>query len=251
MIVAFYALHYGSDYLGWSIKSIYDYVDKIYILYSDVPSYGYNTSLKNPDTKEKLIESAHIFGDPQSKIKWIDSKWSSEVQHRLAIHSAASQDDPDVILTVDADEIWQKQTIENTLSTVLSGTSKIYKIKMLTLWRSFSWYTLDNWWPLRVECPKRQGGAQNLFENDDSDIARVLHFGYARSLEDIRYKVSIHGHKGEWRSDWLDRYEKWPASGNNDFHPVCANAWNIMPYDKTKLPQIMQLNPYYNLDIIK
>jgi len=105
MIIAFYALHYGSDYLGWSIKSIYDFVDKIYILHTEKPSYGHVSNLSNPDNMQKLIASANLFGDPKGKIKWIDGYWSNEVEHRKHVLQATSNDNPDMILTVDSDEI--------------------------------------------------------------------------------------------------------------------------------------------------
>jgi hypothetical protein len=79
----------------------------------------------------------------------------------------------------------------------------------------------------------------------------VFHFGYARSIEDIRYKISCHGHKSEWRNDWFDnKYCKWPASGNNDLHPTCRDTWNAQPYDKMLLPEFMRSHPYFSLDVI-
>jgi len=243
MNIAFCALHYGSDYLGYSIKSIYDYVDRIYILYSDRPTFSYQTSMINPDTREKLVAAAYMFGDPKSKIRWIDGHWNTEGQHRQAIHHFSAIDNPDCIVTVDADEVWAKRVIENALDKGYKGNSRIYGAKMLTFWRSFSWICLDDWLPVRLTFPKRNG------PNDSID-GRVFHFGYARSIADISYKVPIHGHHHEWRPEWFGRFVTWPQSGNNDLHPVAKDVWNAMPYDKAQLPDFMKQHPYYNLDII-
>ena len=62
MIIAYYPIHYGSDYLGYSIKSIYDRVDQIHILYAKKPSHGHGTDLNNPDTFDKLKEASLQFG---------------------------------------------------------------------------------------------------------------------------------------------------------------------------------------------
>jgi len=248
MIIAFYALHYGSDYLGWSIKSIYDFVDKIYILHTEKPSYGHVSNLSNPDNMQKLIASANLFGDPKGKIKWIDGYWSNEVEHRKHVLQATSNDNPDMILTVDSDEIWNTEVLLKSFKEAEASNNRQCRIRMLTLWRSFSWHCLDEMWPIRFTFPKKNGSGCNGVCRGEYE--RVFHFGYARDLESIRYKISIHGHKGEWRQDWLERFEKWPASGNQDFHPVERNAWTITPYDKTQMPSFMETHPYYNLDLI-
>ena len=249
MIAAYYALHYGSDYLGWSIKSIYDHVDKIFVFYSCVPSYSHQTPLANPDNKEKLVSATFAFGDPKGKIAWIDGQWSNEPAHRTHAENHCIQAGADAIVVVDSDEIWDDATFESAMSEASTSNARLNRIRMLTLWRSFSWHCMDEMWPIRIIFPKRPGGDAGICRGDDGH--RVFHFGYARDLASIRYKVSIHGHKGEWRPEWLSRYENWPASGNEDLHPVARNAWNATSFDKTKLPVFMRVHPYYELDVIK
>lgn len=248
MIVAYYPLHYGSDYLGWSIKSIYEYVDKIYILYTQNPSQGYSTSLRNPDTREKLVASAYLFGDPKNKIVWIDGNWPNEGEHRAAIRNVTSGDAPNMILAMDSDEIWSTQVIEASLKEAEQVQVRDCLIRMLTLWRSFSWSCTDEMWPIRITLPKKPEGRYSLLTNPEG---RIFHFGYARDLESIRYKMTVQGHRAEWRPEWYQRYDSWPRSGNNDFHPVVNNVWNITPFDKEKLPSFLKEHPYYNLDIIE
>jgi hypothetical protein len=247
MRIAYCPLHYGSDYLGWAIKSVYDYVDRIYILYSPTPSQGFNTQFKNPDSREKLKESAFLFGDPGNKIKWTEGSWRNEGEHRDAIKGLTSDLDVDMILALDADEIWPEEGITSLIEEAEKSGVNINRIRMETLWRSFSWHCSDNMWPIRLICPNRPEGKADL--GLDPEI-RIYHFGYARKLEDIEYKLQVQGHRGEWRSDWWGRYRTWPESGNNDFHPVCHNVWNISPFDRNKLPSYMSEHPYFNLEII-
>ena len=54
MIVASYVLHYGKEYLAWSIRSIQDCVDEIQILYSPRPSFSYQSSVPCPESEEEL-----------------------------------------------------------------------------------------------------------------------------------------------------------------------------------------------------
>jgi len=247
MIIAYYPIHYGSDYLGWSIKSIYDAVDKIYILYTSSPSQGFSTTMYNPDTKEKLLDSANMFGDPKGKIKWIEGQWPNEGVHRAAIRSASSQDSPDMILAVDSDEIWSLDVLESSIREASKAKINTCTIRMLTLWRSFSWSCTDEMQPIRITLPKMPQGTYRLQVDPEG---RVFHFGYARDLKSIKYKLTVQGHRAEWRPEWYPRYESWPLSGNNDFHPVVENVWNVTPFDKSRLPFFMKEHPYYNLEII-
>lgn len=244
MNIAYYPLHYGSDYLGYSIKSIYDHVDKIHILYTDKPSHGHGSNAVNPDTKQKLIDAANLFGDPKGKIVWHEGRWPNEGAQRDTINGIAASDNADVIVAVDSDEIWDADVLTKAIEMSVKGGARNNCIRMLTFWRSFGNVCYDEMMPVRVICCKRAPGKTSYLEG------RVNHFGYARKVEDVAYKIAIHGHKNEWRGNWFDRYKNWPASGNNDLHPTCHNVWNASPYDKTKLPEYMRQHPYYNLEVI-
>ena len=45
--IAFYALHYGREYLAWSVRSVQDAVDEIHVLYSDRPTFGHQTTARS------------------------------------------------------------------------------------------------------------------------------------------------------------------------------------------------------------
>jgi hypothetical protein len=243
MTIAYYPLHYGSDYLTWSIMSIYDQVDKIYILYTDKPSHGHGTTMKNPDSREKLRTAAFAH-DPGKKVVWHEGQWRNEGEQRNTISHFADLDSADLIVAVDSDEIWDHGVLERSIAAAKQSTSRNHLIRMLTLWRSFSWHCLDEMWPCRIVAPKRKTGTTYLGD-------RVFHFGYARSVEEVQYKISCHGHRDEWRGEWFEeKYKKWPACGNKDLHPTCVNVWNAEKYDKTLLPSLLKAHPYWSLDVI-
>ncbi len=238
-VIAYYPLHYGSDYLSYSIKSIYNYVEKIYILYTDTPSHGHGTSLRNPDNREKL--KACITDDPQHKIVWTEGHWSGEGKQRDSIETLVP--DADLIIAVDSDEIWTPEVITKAIEDAKNSDVKQHCIRMLTFWRSFNWVCTDEMQPVRIIAPKRKSGVKYL-------EGRVLHFGYSRSVESTSYKISCHGHHDEWRGDWINKFKNWPASGNDDLHPTCKDTWFAKPYDKTFLPDFMHNHPYFSLDVI-
>ena len=243
MRIAYYPIHYGSDYLGYSIKSIYDHVDQIHILYASKPSHGSGTTLTNPDSLAKIKESSLLFGDPKNKIVWHHGEWAYEGAQRDEINKIASKVDANMILAVDADEIWDKDVLEESITNSFQNKKRYNLIRMLTFWRCFHKIATDEMLPNRIILPK-------IAEGHNYMTGRVNHFGYARTVENIEYKISIHGHKGEWRKDWLAIYKNWPNSRNTDLHPTCENFWNLSDFDKTKLPDFMRQHPYYNLEII-
>jgi hypothetical protein len=243
MIIAYYPIHYGSDYLGYSIKSIYDRVDQIHILYAQNPSHGHGTNLKNPDTFDKLLEASSQFGDPQNKIVWHHGEWPYEGAQRDTINKIASKVNADMILAVDADEIWDENVLDQAITTAFQNNKKFNLIRMLTFWRCFNKVVTDEMCPNRIILPKAEEGTNYL-------TGRVHHFGYARTIENIEYKMSIHGHKNEWRKEWIDIYKNWPHSRNTDLHPTCENMWTVEDFDKTTLPDFMHQHPYYDLEII-
>ena len=243
MIIAYYPIHYGSDYLGYSIKSIYDHVDQIHILYASKPSHGHRSNLVNPDSLEMLKSASLMFGDPGGKIVWHSGDWANETAQRSTIYKIAGEVGASMCLAVDADEIWDKHVLEGAIDSAFKNNKRQNLIRMLTFWRCFHKVAVDEFWPIRILIPNGEEGVHYL-------DGRVNHFGYARSIESIEYKISIHGHKNEWRKEWLDVYRKWPNSRDFDLHPTGKDVWSLSDFDKTALPEYMREHPYFNLERI-
>lgn len=246
MIAAYYVIHYGSDYLAYSIKSIYNFVDKIFIFYTNKPSHGHNKNLINPDTRDKLWQAAFSV-DPQHKIIWEDGQWAYEGAQRDHAVNTAEKHGADTVLVVDADEIWTEDVLVKFLDRVKSSGKRMHCIRMLTFWRSFSNICVDEMMPVRAIRPKIKDSSVDYCEG------RVLHFGYARKPDDITYKISCHGHSGEWDQNWYkNKFIAWPGCGNLDLHPTCRNnTWEAKAYDKELLPTFMKSHPYFNLNVIQ
>ncbi len=43
-------VHYGADYLGYALKSIYDNVDQMHVIYTPHPSHGYRIDIPSIDS---------------------------------------------------------------------------------------------------------------------------------------------------------------------------------------------------------
>lgn len=231
-VIAYYILHYGKEYLNFSIKSIYPYVDEILILYTRHPSHGTRSGLINPDTRDELKEQVY---DPNHKVLWIDGVWGNETSHRLRAEQECKNRGADIMVIADYDEIWTDQLPELIEIASNNDTYRI-NIYMEHLWKGFDLICRDG---------HRQGRIYNLNVDNRNEVCTILnespavyHFGYAISDEIMKYKLSIHGHISEFRAGWYDMV--WMKDQLKDVHPVCIDMWNPEKFDKNKLPEVMK-----------
>ena len=236
MIVAYSAVHYGLDYLYYAVKAVEDVVDKHIILYAEGPSFGYETELVCPDSKENLQAAVASF----DHVDWIDGKWSNEGDHRRFLDTCLPGD-TEFVVVVDADEVWDKDSLIECLE--LSTAHDNRSNNFVHLWRSFNWACMDVLAPSRIYNRKVEGGINYI-------PGRIYHFGYAISPELMRYKWAIHGHRDELRAGWLEKYETW-TPGVGDVHPANDKWWYPEPFDKSVMPALMREHPYWRREIIE
>ena len=248
-VLAYVILHYGADYLKYAIQSVYPVVDEILILYTDKPSHGHETNMVCPDDQETLMEEAH-YNDVDSKVVWKNGTYGREGIHRDTAFDYAKQNGFNIVVALDSDEIWKTHILKELIQEVYERKSSKCLIHMRHLWRSFN-YICDD--------PMRQERIYYIGE-DKTDLIyaaqpenHVWHFGYARMLRDVEYKISIHGHSNEWilpKDRWFnEKYKPFPPA--QDVHPTCVNTWNPIPFDRNELPELMRNHPWFEVDEIK
>jgi len=235
-IVGLTALHYGKEYLYYAVKSVADVVDRHIILYTPTPSFGFQTDMVCPDTREELQACVSSF----PHIEWIEGQWGNEWQHREAIGLYLDNRD-EFLVTVDADEVWGEGALERCLEECTEYENRV--AGFVHLWRSFDWACIDPLTPTRVINRRVERGGYKY------PHATIFHFGYAVSVETMIYKWAIHGHKAELREGWMDRYIHW-QKGQKDVHPANDNWWNPGHYDKEMMPEFMKGHPYWSLELI-
>lgn len=257
MKIAYYPLHYGKEYLAWSIRSIQDAVDQIHILYTPRPSFGHGTNLVCPDTEEELKAEAHRF--LKKPLHWHVGQWNNEGQHRDSIAQIARNAGATQILAVDADELWDPETADRALKRIAAhndespgNTARTTKVRFIHFWRSLDWVCKDQAMPDRLHDIRFSA---NYWYLDDQPFP-VLHFGYAQSEKLTDYKWHIHGHQNELRHNWYkEKFLSWtPTSGINDVHPTCSNGfWNPEHIEeplKSKVKELLGDHPYFGKDKI-
>lgn len=247
-VIAYYALHYGAEHLAWSIRSIQDCVDEIHVLYTDVPSFGHQTTTPCPESETDLKREADRFRT--KPLHWHKGRWPTEGSQRNAIFPIAQGCGADVIVVVDADEIWEGETLKAAVKAARESPAHLTYAGFIHLWRSFKWCCEDQMTPIRLIKPDGHGNAYLPAQRYP-----VFHLGYAQSPKLIRYKESIHGHRSEWRSGWFEsKFMAWsPTNPVTDVHPTCKDIWSPHPIDVDKgavLRRLMDGHPWLDLEII-
>jgi hypothetical protein len=239
---AYYGLHYGKEWLFHSMRSVVDFVDRIYVFYTPIPSHGHTTEFINPDREAELYDIALQFN-----AVWysgIYGKW--EGQHRDFAVNTCADDGADIVMVVDSDEIWDPFVLTKALEIVDDGVGRNWRVSMRHFWRSLGWICDDGAMPVRFIKPKHKVSDVYVPAN-----LKCWHMGYAQSERLIRYKMSIHGHKNEIRPNWFSNiFQSWEP-GMADVHPTNVNFWDPKPFDREQIVHLAGDHPYYNLAIIK
>lgn len=274
--VAYYALHYGSEYLAWSIRSIKDAVDEIHVLYSEKPSFIRSshqrwrrirherdrTRLQCPDTEARLLLEARRFLGDHNKLHWhrVDGA-RTEGEHRDRLRSLVKTD---FVVHVDADEVWDTASLINAIDRARAAGIYSLRARFLHFWRSFNWVCEDAAWPERIfnwrddrlRLTMADGGRVDMTEHlsiSEQPIP-VLHFGYAQSEALTHYKWEVHGHQHELRPDWLEqKFLPW-RPGIVDVHPTCVDFWSPKPTPDELKPVLQRLlgdHPYFGKELIR
>lgn len=243
-ILAYCALHYGSDYLKEAIQAVEPFVDKIIILYSKEPSYGRGTASICPDSEQDLMRIAMQF----SKVQWINVKPCHEGNHRGNIFNHAAGYDG--ILVFDADEVYDSEDLPKMIEHCNNSSSFRFGVSgFINFWKSFNYACYDQFRPIRYF---------NLHNSMDQkgheDVeCKIYHFGCAQRLDIMRYKLQIHGHFDELRPDWINQvYIKWEPGIEIPLglHLTSHNLWQASEFNKESLPGILRNHPNYNKAVI-
>lgn len=249
--LAYIPLLYGKDYIQYAIRSVYSEVDAILILYTDKPSHGTGTGLPCPDTRDELIELCAAV-DPNNKIIWMTGNWNLEGQQRNEAHYYAKKHGYDILVAVDADEIWKTEMLRELIQLTFDRKASKCLVWMRHLWRSFNYICDDQ---MRQERIYYMRDDKKDLIYAPQPINQVWHFGYAQDLKTVEYKISIHGHSAEWilpKERWFtERYCVFPPAEGVYVHPACADVWFPAEFNKEQLPEIMREHPYYNLEKIE
>lgn len=249
-VIAYCSLHYGREFLAHAIRSTIAAVDEFWVLYTPTPSHGTQNGATCPDARDVLYTTAQEAAG--HKFRWHDGVYHWEGEHRDTIFSLVP--DADLVLVVDADEVWADGLAQHALDTAWADdTVRNWRVPIVHFWRAFDKAILhDPAYPTRVirpPLPIEDATAATIERRHEHDV--IAHFGYAQRQAIIEYKMSIHGHKGEFRTDcdWFG--DIYLENRQHDCHPCGHDTWNaetVEPLDW--MPEFMREHEHYGKKVI-
>ena len=244
-------VHYGSDYIGWALRSVCEVVDLCHVVYTATPSHGHTTDAQPIESRADILIAAGRFcrNVHFHEIKGATEEW----QHRDAAIKICKGHGADLILVLDADEVWHEDVLRSALVYAWEKNSaRNWLINFVHLWRSFDTCCRDDAWPVRIIDLRHVNGVGYI----PRELGEIYHFGYAVTDKVMNYKMLIHGHKDELRPDWFaTKWAAWPPVG--DCHPTNgpktdgSGWWDPEPFDKARLPAFMQEHPFWGRERVE
>jgi len=278
-IAAVYCVYNEDEYIEYSIRSIYDFVDRIYILLGTAPYSAYNAKareeFKSADQTEAIVRS---LATRMPKIVLHAGVWDSEIQHRNHGMRLCWKEGFDYYFLIDGDEVYSDRCLRNLREDIEAHPEAgQFIIKCDIFWRSFRYRIPADalaWMPRRVFKMTRLSelGKSHLplpircrFTGNNKtnswgkvvhlETSRVIfhHFSYARSPEKMREKLRTYSHAHEIPSDWFDRvWMHWPQQRSmRNLNPADPPKFaEAVRMDLEDLPEVMLDHPYYGKEII-
>lgn len=238
-VLGFVACHYGAQFARASLTSIKDHVDKVHIVYSKKTSHGFSTPLVNPDKEHELRQIAEeVLGD---KLIWETyDQFPNEIEHRKMRYKYSVG--YSLILTIDLDEIFKKDSIGPALKLAYNMPQRFYGVRgYYHFWKSLAHFFIDDDAPIRIENLTR--------DNLDTGTVQmvVYHLSLAQRREVLEYKMSCFGHKNELKTGWWEKFNTWKPSAINEIthlHPTRDDIWHSPVLYTGKLPECLQNNDF-------
>ena len=185
MIYAIYRIHYGLDFLGKSIESVIDEVDKVFVFWSKQPWY------KKCENLPPLNENVLDFCKKYNKVTVIEKEFDlPDNQFKLMYDEVVSRyPKPEQTLMMEPDMIWDKEELK-----------KVWKLKdneisfnQIEFWKNEEWYIKrDRPGPtLWNGTPESTGKGCWSSKNKTHDKIRCYNYGFCLSPEVMKYKHEV------------------------------------------------------------
>lgn len=244
-VAAIICLHFGKDFIAHAMRSVADVADEYIVQYSPIANHGvYNPALVCPETREELQEIA-FDTIPYPRLRWFTyDQWYGEgVQFSAAWpHTTA-----DVIVKLDADELWSPGLLSDAIAHGIEQQTREIRVPLRHYWRSFyKAFTGDPAAPGRIYLREFETGETTYTPYYERD--RIHHFGYAQTLDLMRYKMATHGHSREFTNpNWFE--EVYAANRQYNCHP-CEHSYWMTPDDVVP-PSFLLNHPFAKLSVIE
>jgi len=258
-IIALYKVWSGHELLQASVESIYNHVDKIVILTSNVSWIGGKDNPSIP-VIETLIGKKY----PGNKIIHINYDEPNQVKHCMyAYRYIQNNFDCDYIMLIDSDELWDTNSLKYAKQYIQQGPQcKAYRTSIFTYIKS-PFYRIEPPEPLKPVCfikpdlPDMGLEPRGCAIKPYKIINEVYyhHFVFVREHFNNVLEKLIQSHVSEKQpyenmADWIPNvWNKMPLCRRN-FHPAIGfgTHWKSIKQVKLEdLPEVLHHNRFPNI----
>lgn len=253
MKIASHVLLFGESNYNLILKNIqnsYNFVDKIYIAYSEIP---WNYRPENRELfKTKLdlsIITDSIYFD---KVEIINGIWNKEEEQRNACLDKAKEDGMDYLLIHDSDEFYFYKDFEKIINFIKTYPNfSVYKCPWISFWKNLNYIMIKEDGEKIMGYPEialnlnkniRFTNCRSLRDENYVIIEDVLnyHLSYVLSDEEVYKKINVWGHSHQFDTQkWYEnKWLTWNESLTG-LHPIQPNAWFKAVRYEGKLPEVL------------
>ena len=246
-LVALYKTFDGGEFVDASLSSIYNHVDQIVMVHSDISWLGERGNTVRPLALEWCSEN-----DKKGKVRHLDCELKTqEEQYTLGLgYIAKNKIQFDAIMAVDADEVWEGRDIENAKKQIHDKPFASYRSNMHTYLKTPFF---------RVDPPY---GSPTVFFREPRYLAKsprgchapakqladvwMHHYTYVRETrEDVERKLKqscLADGGEEIVTDWMTTvYDKMPEGNNLHAFKRWTRVWSsIKKIWKPDMPEAMR-----------
>lgn len=275
MKCAIYRLFYGEDFIKESIESIYDYVDKIFVCWTDKAFKGVvgakykGKFITFPTPIDNAVNIVREMAKTHYKIELIYDFWpdiDDQFRHQVRDLIIPNFGMPNFAMAVESDMVFSKEMLEGALSDFEEEYTKDKEVAFASMQQIFLWrrpdyqvvptrrysgvifWNFDNM-PYIPKCGKAAAPAANVKPPFKSVYLkqRNHNFGYLVSERNMYWDHLVHlGFSGGGvdsmpNENWYEeKWLKWdPVMNNKNLHPSRGYEHfypEAIPYDVTALP---------------
>ncbi|MFA6056257.1 MAG: tetratricopeptide repeat protein [Thermodesulfovibrionales bacterium] len=263
IIYAIYRCYYGEDFIQESIRSITDYVDKIFVFVDKAP-WGNDSeciykgeSIKFPKTFDNVVEKIREMNN--SKIELVfehQDVTDNQVTHLVNNTILPNHEKPSIILSLEVDHVFHSEQIKKAIDEFIEKDYVFATTGQIEIWKGFKHRLPDR--PNRVgvvfcnlskldKMPEtlKHGGILvmpklsayvNNFSFAVSD--KVMYWKHLLSIALARKAGDVVPYENWYEEKWL----KWDYVSNNENLGVSdqLKIERAIPYDVNDLPELIK-----------
>lgn len=277
MIYAVYRCLYGEDFIQESIKSIRDYVDKIFIFWDDRP-WGDTESciykgemIKFPKKFDNILDKINELGDPKVNLIY-DHVYNNKGQYTHFLNDIILKNwqKPDILMITEVDHVFKQVEISRAMEMMTTGQIQHATTKPLELWKTYEFRiserprTATIFWDMKGLdfLPDTDRDGSRRLASRFKYILEILpvythNFGfcynpqtmYWKHLTAIAYCKKI-GEQRRPNEGWYDKWLNWTVDGENNKDLEITEGRehaisHAYPYEIEELPEVIK--DKYNL----